>query len=271
MKLILTKSKWEMWNAPLASFLTRAKADGFDAVEIYLPAQLETPAEIAKQVVDHGLQLVAQINTEGATPEEHIKTMEARFATAAETEPLLVNSHTGSDIFPFEANLHIFERACQLSEQSGLTFTHETHRSRPTSSGPATRAYLEALPDLRVNADFSHWFCVHESDLSDQPENVEAVIQRASHVHARVGFEEGPQVPDPLAAEWQTWTERHVRLWQRIFKARRADGTDWLTITPEFGPPPYMPVEPHTRRPLADAWEVNVRFGHWLREELQEG
>jgi len=268
MKLLFTKSKWEMWDDPLETFLKRASLDGFDAVEIYLPAQPETPAELADQVAAHGLGLVAQINTEGATAKEHLRTLEERFAHAAETKPLLINSHTARDIFSFEDNLKIFKRGCELSKEYGIVFTNETHRSRPTSSGPETSRYLEALPQMRINADFSHWVCVHESDLSDQPENVASAIERASHIHARVGFEEGPQVPDPLAPEWEGWTRLHLGLWQRIVDCQKNAGADFLTITPEFGPPPYMPIEPHTLRPLADAWEVNVQFKNWLTNKL---
>ncbi len=270
MKLLYTKSRWEMQaTASVADFLARAQADGFDAVEINLSAPDATAREIAAMVVDHGLKLVAQIQTAGATPDEHIDSLERRFAFAAETTPLLINSHTGRDVFSFAENLRIFERGCELSQVSGITFTNETHRSRPTSSGPETRRFLEALPEMRLNADFSHWVCVHESDLSDQPENVDAAIQRTSHVHARVGFDQGPQVADPLATESQRWTELHLGWWRRIISAREATGDDFLTITPEFGPPPYMPTEPHTQRPLADAWETNVRFNDWLRERLQ--
>ena len=268
MNLLFTKSKWEMWDDPLGSFLDRARGDGFDAVEIYLPAQAESALEIATQVADHGLKLVAQINTQGDCAEQHLETLERRFCFAAETAPLLINSHTGSDVFSFEDNLRIFERGCELSRELRLPFTNETHRSRPTGSGPQTRRYLEALPEMRLNADFSHWFCVHESDLTNQPENVDLAIQRASHIHARVGFDQGPQVPAPLAPEWADWTQLHLSLWQGIVATRQAAGAEFLTITPEFGPPPYMPVEPHTRRPLADAWEVNVEFHRWLRENL---
>lgn len=268
MRIFFTKSKWEMWDDPLEDFLRRAASDGFDAVEIYLPAQPESPAEIAARVADHGLQLVAQINTEGATLAEHLATLEKRFAAAIETVPVLINSHTGRDIFPFEDNLAIFRRACELSQRSGIVFTAETHRSRPTGNGPGTRRLVEALPELRLNADFSHWACVHESDLSDQPENVDLAIQRASHIHARVGFDQGPQVPDPLASEWGTWTERHLAWWQRIIDARKADGTESLTITPEFGPPPYMPLNPKHGSPLADAWTINFRFKNYLKMAL---
>jgi len=35
-------------------------------------------------------------------------------------------------------------------------------------------------------------------------------------------------------------------------------------VTPEFGPEPYMPMVPHVRRPVANAWEINC----WMRRYL---
>jgi len=208
--------------------------------------------------------------TEGRSADEHIACFEHLFALAAACRPLFVNSHTGRDVFSLEDNLKIFRRTIELSKAAGILLTHETHRRRPTFSGPSTRVLLEALPELRINADFSHWFCVHESDLSDQPENVELAIAAASYIHARVGFEEGPQIADPSAPEWKETVEKFFNLWKRIIAARQADGTPFLVITPEFGPPPYMPCEPFTRRPLADAWDVNTRFLPVLKKALAE-
>jgi hypothetical protein len=62
--------------------------------------------------------------------------------------------------------------------------------------------------------------------------------------------------------------DKFVALWRRIIAARKADASPFLVITPEFGPPPYMPVEPFTRRPMADPWEVNVAFRQQLVELL---
>jgi hypothetical protein len=50
---------------------------------------------------------------------------------------------------------------------------------------------------------------------------------------------------------------------------RRAEGREWFTLTPEFGPPEYMPCLPFTRQPVADAWEVNVEFLGYPRQPLQ--
>jgi len=95
-------------------------------------------------------------------------------------------------------------------------------------------------------------------------EAVQATIDRAWLVHARVGFSQGPQVPDPRVREWAPQLGICVAWWQRILDARRAQGTNFLTVTPEFGPEPYMPMVPHLRRPVADAWEINC----WMRRYL---
>jgi hypothetical protein len=176
-----------------------------------------------------------------------------------------VDCHTGADWFTFEENHTIFSRALELERELGVPLCHELHRGRALYNAPDTLRHLHALPGLRLTADFSHWQVVHESgDLARHATAVEAVITRAWHIHARVGFGEGPQVPDPRAAEWAEQVEINTGWWRRIVAARRSESRPWLTITPEFGPVPYMPTIPHENRPVADAWEVNC----WMREQL---
>lgn len=110
---------------------------------------------------------------------------------------------------------------------------------------------------------------VHESDLSDQDHNVELAITRSDHIHARVGYEEGPQVSDPRAPEWERHLANHLRLWQRIIDHHRSSGSALLTITPEFGPPNYMHTLPFTNKPVADTWKVNVYMRDLLARELR--
>jgi hypothetical protein len=44
-----------------------------------------------------------------------------------------------------------------------------------------------------------------------------------------------------------------------------------LTVTPEFGPPPYLPVLPWTQMPVASQWDINVHMMHLLRDRLGAG
>lgn len=268
MIILYTKSKWEVPDWSLEQYVERIKTDGFDGAELYLPDAGRSSGEIAKVLSDNGLCLVAQTSTDGNTADDHIECMKERFAFAAECKPLLVNSHTGRDIFSFEDNCRIFEAACDLADEYNLTILHELHRGRPTYNGVDTRRYLEAVPRLQLTADFSHWFCAHESDLADQQDNVNLAIERSRHIHARVGYSEGPQVIDPWAPVWWPTTLKFFDIWQRIIDYHVSIGTNCLTITPEFGPPPYMPCDPTTGEPLADAWDINTKFLETLKQHL---
>ena len=109
---------------------------------------------------------------------------------------------------------------------------------------------------------------VHESDLSDQEEALALAIGRSRHIHARVGYEEGPQVPDPRAPAWQGHVAWHLALWQRIADAQQTTGAERLTVTPEFGPP-YMHTQPFMEEPVADTWEVNGYMRDLLKKALR--
>ncbi len=128
---------------------------------------------------------------------------------------------------------------------------------------------MDALPELRLTADFSHWMVVHESDLADQPEHLDLAITRSGYIHARVGYAEGPQIPDPRAPEWKHAVDTHLKLWQRIVDVHKQAGNETLYITPEFGPPTYMHTLPFTNEPVADVWDINVYMKDLLQNVLE--
>jgi len=119
---------------------------------------------------------------------------------------------------------------------------------------------------LRITLDVSHWVTVAESFLDDQPEAMELAIQRTEHIHARVGYPEGPQVADPAAPEWNEALQHHLAWWDRIIERKRFETNALVTITPEFGPYPYMVHLPYSQKPIADQWQNNVYMMNLLRE-----
>ncbi len=244
---------------------------GFDAVEMGVPADPAERRALRSALERTGLSLVAQQWTAGRTPEDHARSFEEQYRRAAEMGPRFVNSHTGKDFFSLDQNLTVFRAAARLETEVGVRVVHETHRGRALFSAPAATALLDALPGLRLTADFSHWCCVHESLLEDQAETMGKAVEASWHIHARVGYAEGPQVTHPGAPEWKDAVEAHVGWWSRIAERHRQRGTAELTVCPEFGPVPYMPTLPWTRQPVADLWEVNVYMKDFLRERLGSG
>ena len=258
MNIVYCKSKWEVPEVSLEAFVRRAAADRFSATEIDLGPLSEPADEVGAVLQENGMGLIAQVFTEGESPDDHMRSLDDQVERACRCGPLMINAHAGRETFTFDQNVRLFRRLIELSDDVGVPIRAETHRRRPTYSATETRRYLEALPDLTLTADFSHWMVVHESDLTDQEATVQLAVERSHHIHARVGYEEGPQVPDPRAPEWEAHVRRHVVLWQRIVDVRRAAGAETLTITPEFGPPDYMHTLPFQNEPVADTWELNV-------------
>lgn len=268
MKILFGKSMWGSFPCDTGSFLDRAMADGFDAVELPLDDLPESAVQLADLCAGRDLAWVAALATAGQTPADHARGLERSIRAAASGNPAWINVHTGKDFFPMSDNLALFGLASGLGKELGVRIVHETHRGRALFAAHVTVEYLRALPDLRLCADLSHWMVVHESGLEDQPGAVDAVVERADCIHARIGFAEGPQVPHPLAPEYAAERDRHVSIWRRILADRCAAKAPSVLITPEFGPVPYMPRLPFTAQPVADEWRVNVEFKDWLKTHL---
>jgi sugar phosphate isomerase/epimerase len=257
-----------MTGADLAVNMKMAKDAGFEGIETGVPEDERERSRMQSLLKEMSLGLVAQQWTRGADAAGHAESFEEQYRRAVPLSPLLVNSHTGRDIFTLPDNLVIFRKAAALEKELGVPVAHEMHRGRVTFSAPSTMQLLDALADVRLTADFSHWCCVHETLLEDQGESVERAIARSLHIHARVGHAEAPQVPDPREEEWRPAREAHLRWWQRIVDRRKESGASTLTICPEFGPAPYMVTLPGTGRPIADLWEVNRFMKDFLTERL---
>jgi sugar phosphate isomerase/epimerase len=191
---------------------------------------------------------------------------------AAGAPPLLVaiTSHTGKDFFS-DAEADALLSSCAAFEAAvvapaGVRVNHETHRGRILYSPWTSPAALARHPALTACADLSHWVVVAEAECG-APElaaAVAAVTPRIRHVHARVGFTEGPQVPDPRGAWCRRFFDGHMKWWGDILAAAADAGLPEITVTPEFGPSEYVPQNA-AGEPVANVWEVN----HWVGLQVQ--
>jgi sugar phosphate isomerase/epimerase len=268
MKIKYFSGTWGMTLPSLEANVRKIKEAGYDGVETVVPVDLGERQALRELLDELGLDLIAQMSTVGNTPEEHAACFEERYCRAVELRPRMVNSHTGKDFFSTDENVLILKRAEALEHEMGVPLAHEIHRGRVLFSIPAAMALINRLPELRFVADLSHWCCVHESLLQDQPEQLERALQHSYHIHARVGHPQGPQVSDPRAPEWQEVVETHLGWWQRIIDHHQGMNTPEMTITPEFGPPGYMQTLPYTRQPVADLWEINLYMRELLKSRL---
>ncbi len=247
------------------AFCQKAKAAGYDGVEVWMPGDAKGREELMNATAKHGLSYGFLCGSGEADFAKHFDQFEKMLSDGVALKPLYFNCHSGRDFFNFEQGRKFVQLGQEVAKSSGVPVYHETHRGRLMFAAHVTRQYLEAMPELRLTLDISHWCAVHESLLGDQPVSVQLALAHTDHIHARVGHPEGPQVNDPRAPEWKDAVNAHLAWWDAIVKRKAAEGQP-MTILTEFGPPTYLPTVPYTFQPLADQWDINVYMMKTLRE-----
>lgn len=136
------------------------------------------------------------------------------------------------DYFTQDMAEEFFTDVLAWQKEKDYKVYHETHRKRFLHSPWVARSFVEKFPDLKLVADLSHWVCLAETNPSDP--DLTAVIEKYAgqflHTHCRVGYDHGPQVPDPRAAGWLEYMEGHERWWDSIWQAAAANGVEEITM-----------------------------------------
>lgn len=263
MELQLYKTLWG-FSGEIATAVVEAVQAGMQGIEGPAPAELAERAVWKDLLTDAGLNYIAEIATAGgfvprrhATLEEHLQSVEAGIAHSLDLEPLFITCLGGCDAWPESMSVEFFGRAMELAERAGVAISFETHRSRSTFHPWTTLRIIEQLPEMRLTCDYSHWCVVCERLIDTEPEVLAALAPRARHIHARVGYDQGPQVPHPGAPEYADALDAHQRWWEQIWSTQLSRGEAFTTMTPEFGPDGYLHTLPFTGAPVADLWELN--------------
>ena len=252
------------WN----DFTHKVKASGYDGIEYAVTR--DTPEKTMDEVWtkaerDEQVIVVQHYDTYEAGFSEHYDLYAAWLEKVSAYKPLKVNSQTGKDFFTFDQNKALIDLAAAFTRKTGIEVCHETHRNKFSFAAHVTREYLQRIPYLNLTLDASHWVCVAESYLDDQEETMHLAISRTEHIHARIGYPEGPQVSDPRAPEWQEAVQTHLVWWDKVIRRKRENGSDIMTVCPEFGPVPYMQTLPYTGEPLASQWDINEYMMNLLK------
>ncbi len=266
-ELLFFQTNWGFEGSWEAFFL-KTKSSGYDGVEVWLPKNARVQQEVSKGLKKHQLKVIYLCGTNKSLSfKESLLAYENDLKRAIVQKPYAINSHTGSDFFSFEQNMKFLKLANDLSNKYNIPIHHETHRGRFSYALPETKRYLNSDSAFRLTLDISHWMVVHESLLVKQQQLLDEVMERTDHIHARVGFEEGPQVNNPQAPEWDKALNRHLSIWESIILSHWKTGKP-MTITTEFGPPNYLPTAPFTQKPLSDQWEANVFIMEAIKEQM---
>jgi sugar phosphate isomerase/epimerase len=283
MDLQIFKTLWGHTGG-LDRAISQCRESEFDGLEGQAPATDTTRTELAMKLAANGLSYIAEICTAGsyvpnrrASVAEHLESLRRRAEDAIECNPLFLTIIAGCDAWPVAQSVDFFGQAVAEMDQLGIIASFETHRSRSFFNPWATREILRQLPGLKLTCDFSHWCVVCERLIDAEPDIIALCAERAHHVHARVGYDQGAQVPHPAAPEFREALETHESWWTQIWRSQFERGALFSTMTPEFGPDGYLHCLPFTGAPVADLNQINGwmaerqrrRFAEWQAAESQ--
>lgn len=270
MQLKTFKTLWG--NAlPIDQACLQAQQAGFDGIEGRAPQNEDKIWSEA--LAAHKCDYIAEIVSGGDyVPERnwsvqnHLDDIQRQIELSTPLNPLFATCIVGCDAWSEKDSLTFFEQAMSLEKKTGVILSFETHRSRCLFNPWTTDHIVKELPDIKLTLDMSHWCVVAERQMDTELDLIKRIAPNIFHLHGRVGYDQGPQVPDPAAPEYEYALLAHEKIWRLIWTVQTNAGKEISTFTPEFGPDGYCHLLPYTQAPVADIWHVN----QWMnRREKQ--
>lgn len=157
---------------------------------------------------------------------------------------------------------------------AGVPFELETHRYTITNDLGFTVRLLDAVPELRVAADLSHYVVGNElPDGGDarSDELIGRILERATSFQGRIATRGQVQVSSSFPQHAAT-VERFRGWWQKGFwawQARSAPDAECVFVC-ELGAPPY-PVTGPDGQELSDRWAEALLYRDWAHELFVAG
>jgi hypothetical protein len=218
-----------------------------------------------------------------------------RINTPAEAAPIAQSAadaglecltlHVGWGLESDDEGARLIEAVLTASTRHRIPLYVETHRATLFQDMQRTVQFIARFPDLRFNADFSHWYTGSEmvyGGFETKLAYIQPVIDRVRFLHGRIGNPGCMQVaitprdieaPAPYIAHFRT-------LWTRCFAAylRAAASPDsavtpsqpFITFTPELLAPGiyYSRTFPTPSGPQeeSDRWQQSLLLTQIARE-----
>jgi hypothetical protein len=160
-----------------------------------------------------------------------------------------------------EATVPVARRWMEMADAAGVALQFETHRNSITNDMFATLQLLDAVPEMVISADLSHYMVGREFDYPPDARtegHIARLLARSGSFQGRIASRQQIQVPFgfPHYAKWLdvflAWWEAGFRHWRRHGSCGSTTGV--LNFLCELGPHEYAMTGPDGRE-LSDRWE----------------
>jgi len=164
----------------------------------------------------------------------------------------------------------VIEGWLRVAEQESMPVQFETHRNCITNDLYTTVQLLDAVPEMRLAADLSHYVVDREMPCPPPPalqEMISKILDRSDSFQGRVAARGQIQVPLHFAQNAK-WVALFREWWREGFSAwldrHRGSGAPMVFLC-ELGPPDYAITDGQGLE-LSDRWSEALLLAHWARE-----
>ena len=153
-----------------------------------------------------------------------------------------------------------------VSDQEGVPLQFETHRNCITNDLFSTLLLLEAIPDMRLSADLSHYVVDREMMQPISPDYqayVRRILERSDSFQGRVANRCQVQLPLHFP-QHRIWIDTFLDWWRRGFASwqRRAAANEDCIFLCELGPRDYAITDADGEE-LSDRWSEALLLREW--------
>ena len=247
---------------PVAERFDAVKEAGYDGLALDLGAlDLAAARNCVREYVRTGLSgLLTAFPTsiEALRPALHLaKDIGAPFViVVGQVMPLAVHDM-----------IALVQQWLRVAAEESMPIQFETHRNCITNDLFATLQVLQAVPEMRLSADLSHYVVDREmmQPITAQMQNyVVRVLERSDSFQGRIATRNQIQVPIAFP-QHRDWLETFLDWWREGFRLwrMRASAQD-LVFLCELGPPNYAITDAHGDE-LSDRWQEALELKRLAR------
>ena len=166
----------------------------------------------------------------------------------------------------------VIRKWIDMADEIGMPIQFETHRNCITNDLYATLCLIDAVPELRLCADLSHFVVDREFKLPlDERDQglIRRIIERSDSFQGRVASRQQIQLQldFPQHAKWvdlfKGWWQDGLQSWRE-----RNDSGDCIFLC-ELGPPEYAMTGPDGRE-MSSRWDEALLIRRWVMEMWDE-
>jgi hypothetical protein len=166
--------------------------------------------------------------------------------------------------------LPVIEGWLRVAEQESMPIQFETHRNCITNDLYTTVQLLDAIPEMRLAADLSHYVVDREMPCPPSlplQKLITKVLGRSDSLQGRVAARGQIQVAlsFPQNAKWLALFREWWREGMTAWLARHVGQDSALVFLCELGPPDYAITDAQGRE-LSDRWEEALLLARLARE-----